>query len=240
VGRGHDRFCAGQPFGTQLPGCERRIRVLDLVLRRSAFLRPTSWNAIYVRTRTAVHGQSLQAHTILNNLSQLHRLWATLALLLKAIIAGHRKPIHNPPNRGSGANSRRGHGHQSRQSETLASRDAEAIHFRPNLSCCGWKVDGGTADRLCIVFTKQHTVHKTRLLTARLSSATRITWTSGRRYLQVSDTSQGTSFRNKGTLYGPPYMASSNAATWFHLLPNRAFFISMPSQRAYAVDSTAL
>ena len=82
---------------TELPGCERRIRVLDLVLRRSALLRPTSWNAIYVRTRTTVHGQSLQAHTIPNNLSQLHRLWAHWrCLLLKATIAGHRKPTSQP------------------------------------------------------------------------------------------------------------------------------------------------
>lgn len=62
---------------------------------------------------------------------------------------------------------------------------------------------------------------------------------AGGTYWQVIQ-SQGTSFRNRGTLYGPPYMASSNAATWFHLLPNRAFFISMPSERAYAVDNTAL
>jgi hypothetical protein len=33
-----------------------------------------------------------------------------------------------------------------------------------------------------------YTVHKTRLLVARLSSATQITWTSGRRYLLASDT----------------------------------------------------
>lgn len=49
-------------------------------------LRPDS------NTRTAVHGQSLQAHTIPNSLSQLHRLWARWrCLFLKAIIAGHRK-----------------------------------------------------------------------------------------------------------------------------------------------------
>lgn len=73
---------ANQSLG---PGAEEISLPASHFLERD--LRPDS------NTRTAVHGHSLQAHTIPNNLSQLHRLWARWrCLLLKAIIAGHRKP----------------------------------------------------------------------------------------------------------------------------------------------------
>lgn len=74
---------ANQPFGAQVPGCERRITVVGLVGRRSAFLRPGSGTPpsdlrLDSNTRTGVHGHLLQAHTSFDTFSQLQCLSTAL------------------------------------------------------------------------------------------------------------------------------------------------------------------
>lgn len=129
---------ASQPFRAELPGCERRITVLGLEAGAEEISLPASKEVgrpvIYVWTRTAVHGQSLQTYTIPSTLSQLHCLLEILVVLLKAITVGHLKPTGYPSEQSDAQDlgptrrrCRRGHARQSRQSETHASRDAEAI-----------------------------------------------------------------------------------------------------------------
>jgi hypothetical protein len=80
---------------TELPGCERRIRVLDLVLRRSAFLRSTSCVPL-----PGTPGLELEPLFMGNRCRRIQSLTTSVScttcgqhwrcLLLKAIIAGHQ------------------------------------------------------------------------------------------------------------------------------------------------------